>query len=191
MLSGENMPLRTRVGLSPRRRIFSRSTWRLFEVPVVELGITPDLLFAVEMKRAQEEEELRHLVGRLLAELRGEVTVLDRGALHQGVVEGGPGLVQRFAGSNVAHRLGVVRERVGSDLRWPWSVFRNQRRSSSLHACAARKIYRRVEGRQPNGRAAGRRWGVQPFALVRSGLRHAEFRSCGSPKRRWTQFVSS
>ena len=183
--------MHTRVGLSPQAAHLLAVHLELFEVPVVELGITPDLLFAVEMKRTQEEEELRHLVGRLLAELRGEVTVLDRGALHQGVVEGGPGLVQRFAGSNVAHRLGVVRERVGSGLRWPWSVFCNQRWLSSPHASPARKIYRRLEGRQPNGRTAGRRWGVQPFALVRSGLRHAEFRSCGSPKRRWTQFVSS
>ena len=41
------------------------------------------------------------------------------------------------------------------------------------------------------GNFPGQRWGVQPFALVRSGLRHAEFRSCGSPNRRRTQFVSS
>ena len=81
------------------------------EMAVVELGVAPELLFAVETERTEEKEELRELIRGLLAELRGEVRIPDCGPLDEGVLKGGPSFMKRLAGTYVSHRLRVVRGR--------------------------------------------------------------------------------
>ena len=69
----------------------------------MKLGVAVDFHLVVQAERPQEEEERGLLVDRFLAKPGDEVAVLDRGAFHQCILEGGLGLVKGIARTDVAH----------------------------------------------------------------------------------------